>query len=189
MPHTAKLFIQPAGSIFLVTTIIHSKTPHNNRSLSLSCAILSFLRRIFPFKIFVAMHAAHLAPYLAFSGALALKQSRHDPYHTGSRAWPLMQRWANKYMTLMADLWLGGSKVIYDGPGDRIRLPATCDRVIYGFHPHGLYPVAAGLLPFFPAFERVAPEGPRPITLTADAMYFPPVLRDVMGWSGARRSV
>lgn len=145
------------------------------------------LRRLLPLKVFVTLHLAWNVPYLIFSGALALKQSRHDPFHTGSRAWPLVQRWANKYMTLMADLWLGGSKVVYDGSGERMQLPETCDRVIYGFHPHGLYPVAAGLLPFFPAFQRVTPDGSRPITLTADAMYFPPLLRDVMGWSGARR--
>ena len=47
-------------------------------------------------------------------------------------------------------------------------------RYIFGFHPHGLYPTGAGWLPLLPGFHAACP-GIQPITLTASALYYPPV--------------
>ena len=43
-------------------------------------------------------------------------------------------------------------------------VPVDSRRYIFGFHPHGLYPTGAGLLPLSPSFRSAFP-GTSPVTL------------------------
>ena len=48
--------------------------------------------------------------------------------------------------------------------GCPVPIPVDSRRYIFGFHPHGLYPTGAGLLPLSPAFRSAFP-GTSPVTL------------------------
>lgn len=147
-------------------------------------AFYVFTAMALPLQWFLALQVTLHVPYVLLTGGLARLGSSKDPYHTGRREWPPVQKWATEYMQLMGDLWLGGVRVIRDGKP--ARLPAGTPRV-FGYHPHGLYPLGAGFLPYLRTFQKLFPDGRRPVTLTANAMFYPPLLRDVMGWAGARR--
>lgn len=52
-------------------------------------------------------------------------------------------------------------------------------------HPHGLYPAAAAWFHHTPAWRAAFP-GLSPVTLAASALFWAPLLRDVVMWAGAR---
>ena len=64
-------------------------------------------------------------------------------------------------------------------------LPDPTQRYIFGYHPHGLFPAAAGFLHLTKDFREKWP-GVEPVGLTASAMFIAPVIRDVMSWLGFR---
>jgi 2-acylglycerol O-acyltransferase 2 len=59
-------------------------------------------------------------------------------------------------------------------------------RLIFGKHPHGLYPAAACWFHLMPQFVTLFPSVPSPVTLGASVIFRVPILRDVAMWAGAR---
>ena len=66
------------------------------------------------------------------------------------------------------------------GKGQRLR------RVIFGYHPHGMFPAAACWFHLTPQFASLFPTVPPPVTLGASVIFRVPLLRDVAMWAGAR---
>ena len=63
--------------------------------------------------------------------------------------------------------------------------PAQLPRLLFGYHPHGLYPAGAMYLPLLPAFQRLLGCF-RPVTMTASVLHFLPLIRDLMAWANSR---
>jgi 2-acylglycerol O-acyltransferase 2 len=59
-------------------------------------------------------------------------------------------------------------------------------KLIFGYHPHGLYPAAACWFHLTPQFASLFPSVPSPVTLGASVIFRVPLLRDVAMWAGAR---
>eukprot|EP00899_Mesostigma_viride_P018545 jgi/Mesvir1/26692/Mv20470-RA.3 len=58
-------------------------------------------------------------------------------------------------------------------------------KYVYGYHPHGLYPVTLGWFHMTTAWRRRLP-GISPVALAASVIFYVPFLRDLFMWSGAR---
>ncbi|CAG9462880.1 unnamed protein product [Pedinophyceae sp. YPF-701] len=149
-------------------------------------------------KIALALHVAWIMPYLAIVGPRS--------HATGVRRWPALQAWLTAHLDSAAREVFGGYRVIFgdadavralwdapdaqDGPADGSKAPssrpAAQRKVIFGYHPHGLFPVGAAVLPLLPAFQAVV-DRVRPVVLTASAAHFPPLVRDLLAWVGCRK--
>jgi 2-acylglycerol O-acyltransferase 2 len=102
--------------------------------------------------------------------------------HTGQREWPAFQEWLGDEAERVLPAWLGSFEVVLDAGG--AEFPAD-KRYIFGYAPHGLYPLGAAYLPLTPSFRRLLP-GVRPATLTASVVFQLPLLRDILCWAGCR---
>lgn len=117
---------------------------------------------------------------------------RGAPGSTGLRSWTAFQAWATRVVEDAARRWHGECRVVRDGDewqfcdgvdeGDK----DPVKRVIFGYHPHGLYPAAACWFHLTPQFATLFPSVPSPVTLGASVIFRVPLLRDVAMWAGAR---
>lgn len=78
--------------------------------------------------------------------------------------------------------WFGHVEVIADDPSVKFDINK---KYVFGYHPHGLYPMGAGLLQFLRSFRNLL-NGHMPVCLCASALFIPPILRDFLCWSDAR---
>eukprot|EP00884_Botryococcus_braunii_P007964 jgi/Botrbrau1/17169/Bobra.0157s0061.1 len=118
--------------------------------------------------------AAMTVYYLAFS--------MDQPEHTGSREWPIFRRWICRSLDLTLSAWLGGVEVVYSG---KKPLEAS-GKYIFGYTPHGLFPIGALYLPLLKSFQE-AVSGVRPISLVASVVFQAPIIRDLCCWCGVRQ--
>ena len=100
----------------------------------------------------------------------------------GSREWPAFRDWLGETCAWVLPRWFDNrlEVVLEDG--------ATFDkeqRYVFGYVPHGLYPLGAAYLPLLPMWKRLLP-GIRPPTLCASIVFVLPVLRDLLQWLGLR---
>ncbi|KAL3152102.1 hypothetical protein ABBQ32_001207 [Trebouxia sp. C0010 RCD-2024] len=91
------------------------------------------------------------------------------PEHTGRREWAPIQKWCHKHMETALRAWFGNVEVVREGttPFD------PEDKYIFGYAPHGLFPIGAGFLPYIPAWGQLLP-GIVPATLVASVLFFTP---------------
>ena len=153
--------------------------------------------------IFVAW-AVVLSMYYAWTG-------RGDAAHAG-RPWPAFQAWVAARAPAALTAWHGGCEVVWDdlgGPAEAPRprrrrsgsgdaapsaspssLPSLWHRhprLLFGYAPHGLYPLGLLYLWHLPGFKAVwGPRRPPVVPLVASAVLASPVLRDLAAWMGAR---
>jgi len=133
--------------------------------------------------------------------------------YDGSRSWPGFQEWLGKEMDSLIPSWMGSFEIISDWKVDSrdscggetvVSLPiedAHLDqdqsptaspstkpqnrKYIFGYAPHALYPIWAGIIPLTQTWRRMFP-GITPIPLSASVIFMPPLLRDVAFWVGTR---
>ena len=122
-------------------------------------------------------------------------QARLPPPSPGCRRWPWLVRWFETNLDRSMCFFFGSFRIIRDGgstgdllcppinapvstqqqagitSGCPVPIPVDSRRYIFGFHPHGLYPTGAGLLPLSPAFRSAFP-GTSPVTLVRDHCHF-----------------
>jgi len=114
------------------------------------------------------------------------------PAVTGRRTWPAFRRSSRETLCAALIHWFGGIRVVAaaphpargggGAPGDENEPPF----VVFGYHPHGLYPAAAAWFHLTPEWQRAFPQHDGIVTMGASAIFMTPLLRDVVMWSGAR---
>ena len=61
----------------------------------------------------------------------------------GSREWPWLREWLRTHLGTALRAWFGHLEVVYDG-----RAPLSPQqRYVFGYHPHGLFPIGASTSP------------------------------------------
>lgn len=100
---------------------------------------------------------------------------------TGSREWPAFQKWLGGEAERVLPMWFGSLSV-------QVEQGATFhpdQSYVFGYLPHGLYPLGAAYLPILPSFRKLFPDI-KPATLSASIVFQLPVLRDLLLWTGLR---
>lgn len=163
--------------------------------------ITSFL--ILPTWYALPMWAGGLTVYYICSGT-GVEESEH-----GSRTWPGFQEWLGKEMDSLIPSWMGSFEIISEwgndvsdscdgrGGGGGTAVPSSSleetqdepppqnRKYIFGYAPHSLYPIWAGIIPLTQTWRRMFPDI-TPIPLSASVIFMPPLLRDVASWVGTR---
>ncbi len=102
--------------------------------------------------------------------------------HSGRREWPRFRNWVGAQAQRVLPTLLGSFQVVA-APGaefDREK------RYVFGYAPHGLFPIGAAYLPCTPAFKKIVNNAVDPCILTASVVFQLPFLRDLLLWVGAR---
>ncbi len=100
----------------------------------------------------------------------------------GSREWPAFRDWLGRTCAWVLPRWFENSLEVIVEDGAKFD---KNQRYVFGYVPHGLYPLGAAYLPLLPAWRRLMP-GIRPPTLCASIVFVLPVLRDLLQWLGLR---
>lgn len=100
----------------------------------------------------------------------------------GSREWPAFRDWLGSTCAWVLPRWFEGSLEVVVEDGAHFDKD---QRYVFGYVPHGLYPLGAAYLPLLPAWRRLMP-GICPPTLCASIVFVLPVLRDLLQWLGLR---
>jgi len=144
------------------------------------------------FTTFAVLAAAYSPTFLGAPGV------------TGLRSWTAFQVWTTRVVEDAARRWHGKCRVVRDGAAWHVedddsarggvegvaaaaaRGAGEARRLIFGYHPHGMYPAAACWFHLTPQFASLFPSVPSPVTLGASVIFCVPLLRDVVMWAGAR---
>ena len=102
--------------------------------------------------------------------------------HTGRREWPAFRDWVGRETQRVLPLLIGGFQVIKTDGAEF----SDNKKYVFGYAPHGLFPIGAAYLPCTPAFQKIVGPGVRPATLTASIVFQLPFLRDLLLWIGTR---
>lgn len=121
-----------------------------------------------------AMWAGGLTIYYAATGFGA--------EHTGKREWSRFRNWVGIQAEKMLPRLLGSFQVVA-APGAKFD---AGKRYVFGYAPHGLFPIGAAYLPCTPAFKKIVNNAVDPCTLIASVVFQLPFLRDLLLWVGAR---
>ena len=140
----------------------------------LFCAILVLSFTILPALQCCTMWCLLLSVYYYYS-------DKGNPKVTGCRKWPWFQEFFGKHVKRSLQRWLGDVAVV-NSSGRKLDPE---QKYIYGYHPHGMYPVGAGFLQALPEFRQSVCEHV-PTSLCATALFIPPLLRELLCWFGAR---
>lgn len=108
--------------------------------------------------------------------------SSGSPEHTGSREWPAYQQWVTANIEAALLSWFGTVEVLREGSHSFD--PAV--KYMFGYCPHGLFPIGLGYLPLMPGWKALLP-GIRPAPLTASVVFQTPLIRDLVCWAGFRQ--
>ena len=100
----------------------------------------------------------------------------------GSREWQAFGAWLGKTCAWVLPRWFENSLEVVLEDGATFH---RGQRYVFGYVPHGLYPLGAAYLPLLPEWRRLLP-GIRPPTLCASIVFVLPVLRDLLQWLGLR---
>jgi len=146
---------------------------------------------VFGWRVAMVSWAVMLPVYYSLTG---LGRAEKD----GSREWPEFRDWLGRTCAWVLPRWFSGVEVVLEGDdgsdGDRDgsdgdRNASVFDpnqRYVFGYVPHGLYPLGAAYLPLLPAWRRLVGPKIRPPTLAASIIFVLPVLRDMLQWLGLR---
>ena len=165
-------------------------------------AMMSVLLMVYaPCHLLVAAVASLylLLPLSTASGVLAVLGTTYartylgHPGHTGTRTWPRFQAYCQSVLSVALSRWFGSVRVVLAAPHPPRVEAVAADRtpeqeaapIVFGYHPHGMYPAAACWFHMTPQWRALFP-GVSPVTMGASAIFWTPMLRDVVMWSGAR---
>ncbi|KAK9814027.1 hypothetical protein WJX73_009556 [Symbiochloris irregularis] len=105
-----------------------------------------------------------------------------EPEHTGRREWPRLQEWLLARLEPALAEWFGSVDVVYEGT-DQLDMG---HRYVFGYHPHGLFPIGAPYLKLLSKFKELFPNVD-PVPLVATVCFYTPVVRDFCSWCGVRQ--
>lgn len=166
--------------MLLVLHVIHA--PHLLLLALIATVIAAAPSIAWGATVFAVLGAAYSPTFFGAPGA------------TGMRSWTAFQAWATRVVEDAARRWHGECRVVRDGEAwhfvggkeEKENEKEGARRVIFGYHPHGLYPAAACWFHLMPQFASLFPSVPSPVTLGASVIFRVPILRDVAMWAGAR---
>ena len=155
--------------------------------VTLAAIVATFV--VFGWRVAMVAWAVMLPVYYSLTG---LGRAEKD----GSREWPEFRDWLGRTCAWVLPRWFSGVEVVLEGDGsdgsdgDRDASSASPfdpdQRYVFGYVPHGLYPLGAAYLPLLPAWRRLVGPKIRPPTLGASINHVLPVLRDLLQWLGLR---
>ena len=133
--------------------------------------------------LFLALPPAAATAVLAAASAAYARTYAGHPAHTGTRTWPRFRSYCESVLSVALSRWFGTVRVLRTAPHHQAGPPGT--PIVFGYHPHGMYPAAAAWFHLTPQWRENFP-GVAPVTMGASAIFMTPMLRDVVMWSGAR---
>jgi 2-acylglycerol O-acyltransferase 2 len=147
-------------------------------------------------SLYLALAPAAASAALAVASCAYGRTYAGHPAHTGTRTWPRFQRYCQSVLSVALSRWFGTVRVLLAAPHAHAAAaeaaadsggPASASPppVVFGYHPHGMYPAAAAWFHLTPQWRAALP-GVAPVTMGASAIFMTPMLRDVVMWSGAR---
>ena len=165
--------------MLLVLHVIHA--PH--------LLLLALIATVFAAAPSIAWGATAFAVLgAAYSPTFSARRDRREcargqPFRPGPRGW-----WKTRPGGGTASAGLCGTarRGISSGAKKKEKEKEGARRLIFGYHPHGLYPAAACWFHLMPQFVTLFPSVPSPVTLGASVIFRVPILRDVAMWAGAR---
>jgi hypothetical protein len=134
------------------------------------------------FAPFYLMYQFHPLPWYFYTGygtiaLMYLSTYRGRPSLTGSRSWPAFRR--------SALLW-GSMERYFDGKIiPQGELQESAGPYIFGFHPHGIYPMTCFWATHGQQFRSAYP-GLTVDVCAASIMFHAPILREIIMWAGGR---
>ena len=150
-------------------------------NIHLPVSFVLFLFLIFPPMFVGSILIGALVIYYSITGLSSLETM-------GKGEWIELQKWIGLQAERFLPSWLGSFEIVLDSPEtakDDFNPALTHRKYVFGYVPHGLYPISAGFLPFTPTFRKLLP-WLKPCTLTASITFQIPVIRDFMRWCGIR---
>lgn len=100
---------------------------------------------------------------------------------TGQREWPVFRNWLGEQAERALPYWFG----FLDVKVEDAAMFSPEQKYVFGYLPHGLYPLGAAYLPILPSFRKLLP-GIHPSTLSASIVFQIPFMRDLLLWTGLR---
>lgn len=94
------------------------------------CAVAAVSVVLLPLSTALPLWLASLAVYYSLT-------IPGRPEHTGCREWPAFQRWFGRRLEVVLPEWLGSFSVVREGQAEF----KAGERYVYGYAPHGLYPL------------------------------------------------
>nr|AZI70899.1 acyl-CoA:diacylglycerol acyltransferase 2.3 [Lobosphaera incisa]QIT07021.1 type-2 diacylglycerol acyltransferase DGAT2C [Lobosphaera incisa] len=137
--------------------------------------VLTLTFMVMPPNFAVAFWVGSLIMYYSLTSGM-------EPHHTGRRQWPACRKWLTANLQDSLESWFGSVEVVREG--DQPLDPNG--KYIFGYQPHGLFPIGAAYLPLMPAWAKLFP-GINPVTLIASVVFHTPLIRDLCSWSGLRQ--
>jgi 2-acylglycerol O-acyltransferase 2 len=129
---------------------------------------------------------------LAVAGTAYARTYMGHPGHTGARTWPRFQAYCQSVLSVALSRWFGTVRIVaavahpqHAADAEPSAEHAGAPPIVFGYHPHGMYPAAAAWFHLTPQWRDAFP-GVSPVTMGASAIFWTPMLRDVVMWSGAR---
>lgn len=132
--------------------------------------------------LYLAMPPAAATAALAAASAAYARTYAGHPAHTGTRTWPRFRDYCESVLSVALSRWFGTVRVVRTAAHPEAQ---PSPPVVFGYHPHGMYPAAAAWFHLTPQWRDAFP-GVAPVTMGASAIFMTPMLRDVVMWSGAR---
>lgn len=125
-------------------------------------AVVAFTCMLLPLGVAISAWTALYAVRFVVS-------ARGRPQDTGCRQSPWFRGWLSRTLEPSLDAWLGSFEVIRDADEGEIEAPTlrggvvpAQQRYVFGYHPHGEYPLGAAYLPLTPSWRVRASSIPDP---------------------------
>jgi hypothetical protein len=131
---------------------------------------------------FLSLPPVHAATLWAGGLSVYYAATGFGAEHSGKREWPRFRNWVGTQAERVLPTLLGSFQVVA-APGAKFHKEK---RYVFGYAPHGLFPIGAAYLPCTPAFKKIVKNAVDPCTLTASVVFQLPFLRDLLLWCGAR---
>ncbi len=144
--------------------------------------------------LYLLMTPSAASAVLAVAGTAYARTYMGHPGHTGARTWPRFQAYCQSVLSVALSRWFGTVRIVaasahpqhaQQNDDDSAAAGAAAPPIVFGYHPHGMYPAAAAWFHLTPQWRAAFP-GVSPVTMGASAIFWTPMLRDVVMWSGAR---
>ncbi|KAK9829305.1 hypothetical protein WJX72_005048 [[Myrmecia] bisecta] len=139
------------------------------------CFVVVLTFTVLPSNYAAAFWVGSLVMYYGITSGM-------EPHHTGRRQWPACRQWLTANLQECLESWFGTVEVVREGDKP---LPPD-GKYIFGYQPHGLFPIGAGYLPLMPAWAKLLPDV-NPVVLIASVVFHIPLIRDLCSWCGLRQ--
>ena len=136
-------------------------------------------------SLYLALPPAAATAALAVASTAYARTYLGHPGHTGTRTWPRFRGYCESVLSVALSRWFGTVRVLRTAPHPPASVAQPSPPIVFGYHPHGMYPAAAAWFHLTPQWRACFP-GVAPVTMGASAIFMTPMLRDVVMWSGAR---